>query len=151
MPKPITDGLTLLRALRNSGTPAKVTGLAFELVTADPNATAEAVYKRLQESEAKEGTLAKAMQLMTTGEIKHESAYVDPLDALAIKRGEVVTLPERTSIADDHATRREAAELERVKAESQAALQAQAAEIQQLRAKLEETDRLLEEMTKPKE
>lgn len=100
MPTPITDGLTLLIALRDSHTPAKVTNLALDVVSANPHAPAEEVFKALQDGGAKEGTLNKALQLMQTGELQVNEVVIDPLDVLAIQRGMQIAPPSAGSVAD---------------------------------------------------
>jgi hypothetical protein len=90
MPDPITDGLTLLRKLRDSHSPRKSLDLGLPVVSENPNASAEAVFHALQKGGASEGTLYKAQQLMQTGELQSQRVEVDPLDVLAIERGDFV-------------------------------------------------------------
>jgi hypothetical protein len=134
MPAPITDGLTLLRTLRDSGTPRKMLDLGLPVVSEDPNAPAEAVLKALQDGGAKEGTLNKAIQLMQTGELQSQRNDVDPLDVLAIERGDAVPVAAPQSVSQ--IVGGPEAELAKVKAEATEALQEQGEEIYELRRAL---------------
>jgi len=154
MSEPITDGLTLLRALRDSGTPKKITDLGLPVVSENPHAPAELVLKALQDGGAKEGTLYKAQQLISTGKLVPDTAILDPLDALVLQRGEKI---EPTTVSDQSVESMMfdptglKAEIEKVKAEAIEALKASAAELEAERKARHDAEHMLESLTKPKE
>ena len=89
----VTDGLTLLRKLRESGTPEGVWKLALPVLHADPLADAEAVYTELAkyhengEGRVQANTLHKARSLIETGDLPIPPALIDPLEEIAAARG----------------------------------------------------------------
>lgn len=85
----ITDGLTLLRKLRESGTPERAWKLGLPVLHADPLADAEAVYEAIAADEnVQPATLAKARSLIDTGELPVPPSLIDPLDEIAALRGD---------------------------------------------------------------
>lgn len=119
------DGLTLLIKLRDSHTPRHVLELAYPVVEANRHATAMEVYQALvgpdeANPRAPEGTLKKARDFITYGQLEPKPLVLDPLEQFAADRGidlkplpiPVSISPTQTAIASELVTLRQALEAE---------------------------------------